>query len=527
MRLETSPRKIGQPGPRPAGRARLLWYIDCIVERMFLGTRPEGSAAIRLLLIDANEQSRKIMGRRLAAQGYNVETHGDVATGAQAALASPPAAIIADLWMPSISGVQLCRLLRAEPATAHVPIVLRGAGDDQRSRFWAGRAGAAAYVAKGRMAELAQTLERLTREGTQAGDDGFFMQLSDDIDIRDRIAKQLDSALFESVIAAEVRALSRHGNFEELFDHLTQLLSQVLSYRWLAVRTERPVRVAAHFHPSVAPEVEREIRAAFELDLSAPLMCVVDEDAQRVVDGRGDFPLIRADITIDALLLGQLVLAPTQDAEVDTESLVRLIANELGSPIRIAELVDESRRLATTDPLSKLLNRRAFSEKMASEISRTRRYSYPLSLLLFDIDHFKRINDTLGHAAGDEVIKQTAALLRSQVRDSDIIARWGGEEFVVALLSTDVGGAKKTAERIRTALESLQIGWSEGPIRVTSSIGVASYSMDDSLADLVERADDAMYQAKKSGRNRVVTWGTSEEAAVSSSTSIAVSMSAG
>src|SRR3954470_3370963 len=116
------------------------------------------AAQHRVILVDANDESREVMVRRLSAQGYVVEAFGDPALGADLALASPPCALIADLWMPSISGVQLCRLLRAEPATATMPVILRGPHDDPRSRFWAGRAGAAAYVAKGRMGELVRIL---------------------------------------------------------------------------------------------------------------------------------------------------------------------------------------------------------------------------------------------------------------------------------------------------------------------------------------------------------------------------------
>jgi CheY-like chemotaxis protein len=126
------------------------------------------STARRIILVDPSDASRAVMARRLSAQGYLVEAFGDPAKGADVALASPPCALVADLWMPSISGVQRCRLLRAEPATAAVPVILRGQKDDPRSRFWAGRAGAAAYVAKGRMGELVRVLAGAGRGDTRA-----------------------------------------------------------------------------------------------------------------------------------------------------------------------------------------------------------------------------------------------------------------------------------------------------------------------------------------------------------------------
>src|SRR5882672_3105747 len=129
----------------------------------------------RIILIDPCEATREVVARRLRAQGYSVDETGDPAVGADMALRTPPAAVVADLWMPSISGVQICRLLRSEPAKADVPVILRGERDDPKSRFWAERAGAAAYVLKGRMGDLVRALLRaisLVRET-----DSFFMQL--------------------------------------------------------------------------------------------------------------------------------------------------------------------------------------------------------------------------------------------------------------------------------------------------------------------------------------------------------------
>src|ERR1019366_8662230 len=188
----------------------------------------------RVLLIDPTDRRREILCRRLRAQGYLVDETADAAAGAHMALSAPPAAVIADLWMPGVSGVQLCRLLGSEPATADVPVVLCVERDEPRSRFWADRAGAAACVLKGRTGELVRALAKAV--DTAPHDGGFFVQLSGgSIDIRDRLARHLDEALFDSVIAAELRALAHAGNFERLFDLLAQLLSQITRYRWIAL----------------------------------------------------------------------------------------------------------------------------------------------------------------------------------------------------------------------------------------------------------------------------------------------------
>lgn len=434
---------------------------------------------------------------RLSAQGYAVEAAADPATGADMALAAPPAAVVADLWMPSISGVQLCRLLKAEPATMHVPVILRGDNDDPRSRFWAERAGAAGYVRKGRMGELVRVLSRAVN--TSRDSDGFFMQLSGgSIDIRDRIARYLDAALFDSVIAAEVRSLAASGSFERLFDLFAQFLCQVLSYRWVALKTS--AGFALHHHPNNANSAEAEARLALGVGDEVAALTVVDEDAHPDSEGAQQ---IVCSIQFGNAELGQIALSPSRSGESDTERLIELVARELGGPLRMASLMEEQQRLAAIDPLTGLCNRRSFLERAGIEVARSARYDLPLGMLLLDVDHFKAINDGFGHAGGDQVLSAMGAALKRILRVPDIAARWGGEEFVVALPSTDAEGAEIAAERVRAAIEALGVEHEGKQIRLTASVGVASLKSNETLASLVDRADHAMYAAKVAGRNRV------------------------
>jgi two-component system cell cycle response regulator len=455
----------------------------------------------RVILVDVSEASREVLVRRLSAQGYAVEAAADPVTGADLALSEPPAAVVADLWMPGISGIQLCRLLRAEAATADVPVILRGDDDDPRSRFWAERAGAAGYVRKGRMGELVRLLARTVSQSA-SNDDGFFMQLGGgSIDIRDRIARYLDAALFDSVIAAEVRSLASAGSFDRLFDLFAQFLCQVIGYRWLALAANEPARLALHCHPAVAEAAEREARAALDFQEGELALRVVDEDAGS--DDSGPAPVV-CSIPFGSTILGTLALGPTLKSEGDAESLVRLVARELGGPMRIAALMDEQQRLAAIDALTGLRNRRSFSELLNVEYARASRYGSALSFLLLDVDHFKAVNDHHGHPGGDAVLATVGGLLRTCLRTPDLPARWGGEEFVVALPSTDLEGATVVAERIRQAIQGLAISHAGAAIPITASVGVATLRGGESLDSLIDRADRAMYEAKGGGRNRVV-----------------------
>lgn len=452
----------------------------------------------RIVLVDPGDDSRAEMTRSLTEQGYAVESFADAALGAEAALAAPPCAMIADLWMPSVSGVQLCRLMRAEPGTATMPVILRG-DDDPRGRFWAERAGAAAYVVKSRLPELLSVLADAA--DAQATSDGFFLQLSGgSLDIHHRIARHLDVALFDSVIAAEVRALATAGSFPRLFELLTEFLSQVIGYRWLAVYARESSQFALHHRPDASTHTEVEARIALKVPSCIEALRVQDHDA-RAPDPAAPAPLIVCNVPFGCQLLGRIAIAPVGDS--DSRALLEQVARELGGPLRMAMLMDETQKLATTDPLTGLANRRALLDKLHIEIAHAGRHNLPLSVCLLDVDHFKSINDTYGHAAGDHVLSAIGALLPHQLRIPDVPARWGGEEFVLLLKQTDGQGALIAAERIRRAITELHFDAHGRPVAISASFGIAEFTSGDSAESLIARADKAMYRAKVGGRNRV------------------------
>lgn len=444
----------------------------------------------RLLLIDTNDARRRARADSLRATGYRVQEVVEGAAGAEEALLSPPGVIVAELWMPTVSGLQLCRLMKSEPSTCDVPVVLCG-DDDPKNRFWAKRAGAYAYVSGG-PSELLQAVNDATAMHHE--DEAFFTQLPDgSLGIRDRIARQLDEALFDAVIASEVRALANAGSFEQLFEGLAELMSQITRYRFLALSIGG--RLFLHHHPRNGVASSDEARRILRVDVTA----------LELADARASDSTSAAPISFD-VLFGQTVVASFAIApanEADAATLARIVARELGGPVKIASLIEESRRVAATDALTGLPNRRAFSTWITTEMARFQRYGTPLSLVVVDVDHFKRVNDELGHPAGDHVLATVSNVLREHVRESDIVARWGGEEFIVAYTSTDVEGAAIAAERLRVAIEAADIRHQGERISVTVSLGLAGAQPRESAESLVNRADHAMYASKRSGRNRL------------------------
>lgn len=165
----------------------------------------------------------------------------------------------------------------------------------------------------------------------------------------------------------------------------------------------------------------------------------------------------------------------------------------------------EMERLASLDPLTGVFNRRRFLEGGSEALSRCKRYGSKLSLLILDVDHFKRINDTFGHAAGDEALRALSGKCIAMLRECDLFGRLGGEEFGVLLPETDANGAAEVAGRMRQAAEDMLIRFEDETVHMTISIGAASYrDGDDGFDALLRRADTALYQAKDAGRNRVV-----------------------
>jgi diguanylate cyclase (GGDEF)-like protein/PAS domain S-box-containing protein len=208
-------------------------------------------------------------------------------------------------------------------------------------------------------------------------------------------------------------------------------------------------------------------------------------------------------------LVGVIVLADYHTGRQYNESdisLLTLYAQQAAIAIDNAQLYDKAQHLATIDPLTGINNRMQLFELGWVEFARARRYGSDLSAMMMDIDYFKRINDTYGHATGDQVLEFLAGIFTQNLRDSDILGRYGGEEFVILLPETNIEAASSTAERLRIQIAETPFHSKDGKISITISIGVVDLQDDiPDLASLIDCADTAMYIAKNKGRNRICT----------------------
>lgn len=253
--------------------------------------------------------------------------------------------------------------------------------------------------------------------------------------------------------------------------------------------------------------------AGFEI-LFVPMFPLV------VVTGRiGVWSKILIILVLGAFVIGLQEYTGSYRAIVDLEenSLMAMRAINFGSVIlavsgivwRYFQIVTQQQAdlqaFATVDQLTGLYNRHSMNEIASREIVRAKRYESPLSILICDLDRFKAINDQHGHDAGDTALIHAARLLKTSVRESEVVCRWGGEEFVLLLANTNAKGAEALAERIRARFESSPLEFAGKQIPLTLTLGSASLQPADAFSDLVSRADQALYKGKLAGRNRVST----------------------
>ena len=209
------------------------------------------------------------------------------------------------------------------------------------------------------------------------------------------------------------------------------------------------------------------------------------------------------ELTVGRRSFGRLLLFGS-DFDVEERMTAASLAGQAVVALENARLHRIVERQALIDGLTGLANRRQADKALVSELARAQRLGGPVGLILADVDDFKPVNDRFGHPTGDMVLRDLAASLRETVREIDIAARWGGEEFAVILPGTDLEGAAQVAERLRVALAEREILSTDGvPLHVTASFGAAASSSSTTVTQLIEAADEALYRAKRAGKDRV------------------------
>jgi two-component system cell cycle response regulator len=448
----------------------------------------------------------------------------DGAEGAMTALREQPVIVVTDLEMPMMDGFPLLRLLKADPASAHIPVLILTSHGEAASRYWGLRTGADAYLTKDhRPQQLIATVSRLVEEAAAApqpadtpfgpAPPGLPGAEIGPIEVLARVARHLDASLLRATVINTLLESGMAANdFHDAAREALSTVGQVVDALFLAVAVAEPdaamvqVVLQEPIRQSDVEEMGRRLVESLGLAPSVPV-------EMRVSGERGDAALdpervVRVPLSVrDAA--GVLAIMPRdpQEFAVSTYSLVEALAGHLALVLDNARLSQRLHELSTLDGLTRQLNHRVIYDRLTEEMERARRYKFPLSVILCDFDHFKEINDTHGHLAGDAVLREGAAVLRRCLRGTDLLGRYGGEEFLAVLPQVDLDAACLAAERLRTGLEGYPVGLPSGAeVRITASFGVATRdelagSMTGDL--LVSLADRRLYEAKAAGRNRV------------------------
>jgi diguanylate cyclase (GGDEF)-like protein len=270
-------------------------------------------------------------------------------------------------------------------------------------------------------------------------------------------------------------------------------------------RTEAHHRIASALQVTLEPV---QLLAIFAREVRARMPCngiTYANEAEHIyaADGRNGRHQCTYTLSLNGQVLGQLHFTRSRRFRETELVLLEQLLGAFLYPIRNALLYREAQRAATTDTLTGLKNRAAFEERFPREVERSNRYAMPLSLMMIDIDNFKAVNDSHGHPMGDRLLRTLAQVMLRSIRKADEAFRYGGDELALILPSTDLQGAERAAQRLQHAMSSCPFMSELHPVQCSLSIGAAAFNPDESAPSLVERADAALYQAKKGGRNRI------------------------
>ena len=448
----------------------------------------------RILVVDDIEANVRLLQAKLEAEYYEVLSAPDGPTALILAATEKPDIVVLDVMMPLMDGFTVCRRLKENPETRHIPVVLLTALDGRADRV----------------------------AGLEAGADEFLTKPIDDVML---FARVRSLTRLKSVID-ELREREASGRRMGVIAGVASRLGGTGGRILIVDDNERQAqRVSGELLLNHRPVVETRPETAL-IAARGPVDLVIVNAAAKSFDGLRFAAQVRSDDATRSLPI--LAIVDFDERPRLVKALEIGVNDVLPRPIDPQELsarvktqirrkryadylrdnLDQSLELAVTDQLTGLHNRRYMETQLDALVRRAVvGGGDPVALLVIDIDHFKQVNDSFGHGVGDEVLREFAVRLASNVRAIDLAVRFGGEEFVVVMPDTELAYAHRIAERIRrqVAGSPFRVLAGEELLTVTISIGVAaSLGEGDTPQTLIRRADEAMYEAKDRGRNRVI-----------------------
>ncbi len=475
----------------------------------------------KVLIADDSALVLRMIEKMLSGAGYEVVTARDGLEAIEKALLEDVRLIILDVMMPRMNGYQACRLLKTDPATRDLPVVILTSRDQAGDRFWGLETGADYYVTKDsdphRILDLVKNVLGGETAATPRPRPAEPQRGS--ADILSRVNDLLDRKLYEATILSEIGRVARDlVHFDETFTSVMGLVARVVDFTVgaMAFVEGDDLEVVMMVHRHAGPEVVADARARVleavaaerkgaplartQYRLFAPASDIGGPE-EPALGGFGTFPVVTNERLVGLLAVGGRAMTRQSPEAI---AFLGQVANQAHIVMENSRLFERVRELSFRDGVTGLFNHRHVMELLKAELERARRYQTGFSVLMIDIDHFKKVNDEHGHPAGDAVLREVAALLQDCMRAVDVVGRYGGEEFVVILPGTSYDEARQTAERVRLRVGSHPFRVDGKELRVTVSIGVSSCPLlgNCGAPDLVDEADKALYRAKRDGRDR-------------------------
>jgi two-component system cell cycle response regulator len=451
----------------------------------------------RILVVDDTPLNVKLLTAKLEHEYYVVTSAENGMQALEKIEAEPPDIVLLDVMMPEMDGFETCRRIKLNPLTQHIPVVMVTALTDVTDRVKGLEAGADDFLTKpiNDLALMAR-VRSLLRLKT----------LMDEWRLREKTSLQFANTNKGSkedeisIAGSHILLLEEEGGDRDFMtETLTGLSAQIESVGRVADATSMArtghydiVFVSLNLHNEDALTICAQMRS-HDITRQIPIIFLAtDADIGHVAKG--------LDIGANDYLMRPL----------DTNELIARTRTQLKQKRHYDSLrknYEASLALSLVDPLTGAYNRRYLEAHLPRMLGRLAESGKELAALMVDIDHFKKVNDTYGHAAGDIVLREVVTMMQNSIRPSDLIARMGGEEFIVIMPETPLALAEQVAERLRAKIANTPVKLeAHDPLPVTVSIGcTATQSAADIPEQLTKRADAALYRAKQEGRNRVVT----------------------
>ena len=454
----------------------------------------------RVLVVDDIEVNVRLLEAKLLSEYYEVLTASNGPAALEIAARDAPDIVLLDVMMPGMDGLEVCRRLKADPATRYIPVVMVTALSDVSDRLRGLEVGADDFLTKpvndlalfARVRSLIRLKRTLDEWLLREEINGRLASLPGEVNLTD-----LDKFEPGRVLVLEDNALAANKVAQVLQPLSTELVVVKTNAEAHALATQRSFDMMII---SMGLERDDPLRLvsqlrALEQTRQLPVLLILDE---------GDYPRLAKGLDLGA---NDYIIRPVDRNELVARARIQIRRKRLQD-----QLLDNYKRgltLALTDGLTGLYNRRYLTAHLDTLFGRGTAAVKDVAVLMFDIDRFKLVNDSHGHAVGDEVLIEVAKRALSNVRGFDLVARYGGEEFLVVMPESTLASAGTVADRLRRAIGELPIEVAGGPgeLHVTVSIGVAVTAGEVMPpAQLLKNADEALYAAKHAGRNKVMVW---------------------